>query len=258
MLNIKIAFFDVDGTLVAFEEDAMHEAVKNALLTLQKNGIKLFLATGRPPCLVPQFPGFSFDGVLSYNGGFSYSGDTVIYQNPIPEEDVRRVVENAKKAGHEALLATEDIYGSSAYEQVLEDYMMFAGEGCHPTDEFDSLMKRNIYQIMVGVTADKDEQMLEGTSSIKSVRWWDRAVDIIPRNSGKATAIEKILEYYGFSREECIAFGDGGNDLEMIEYAGTGVAMGNGVDEVKAAADYVTDTCMDDGVVTALRHFGLL
>lgn len=55
-----------------------------------------------------------------------------------------------------------------------------------------------------------------------------------------------------------MAFGDGGNDIPIIEYAGTGVAMGNATDDVKAAADYVADTVDEDGIVTALQHFGVL
>ena len=55
-----------------------------------------------------------------------------------------------------------------------------------------------------------------------------------------------------------MAFGDGGNDIEMLRYAGTGVAMGNADDAVKAAADYVTTSVDDDGIMNALKHFGLI
>lgn len=61
----------------------------------------------------------------------------------------------------------------------------------------------------------------------------------------------------GASREQCLAFGDGSNDRDMIAYAGVGVAMGNGADEVKAVADYVTSACDADGVWNALVALGL-
>ena len=83
-------------------------------------------------------------------------------------------------------------------------------------------------------------------------------MDVIPSECGKAVGMRAILQHYGFAREESIAFGDGGNDQDMIAYAGIGVAMGNATPDVKAAADYVTDSCADDGVYTALKHFGLL
>ena len=62
----------------------------------------------------------------------------------------------------------------------------------------------------------------------------------------------------GLTREQCIAFGDGGNDVTMLEYAGIGVAMGNACDAAKAAADYVTDDITADGLAKALAHFGLI
>ena len=69
---------------------------------------------------------------------------------------------------------------------------------------------------------------------------------------------DQFCEYFGFSREETMAIGDGGNDVEMLQHAGIGVAMGNARDEVKQVADYVTDSVDDNGVVNALKHYGLL
>ena len=59
-------------------------------------------------------------------------------------------------------------------------------------------------------------------------------------------------------RSEIMAFGDGENDMDMLRFAGIGVAMGNASDMVKAAADYVTDTVDENGIEDALRHFGLI
>ena len=70
--------------------------------------------------------------------------------------------------------------------------------------------------------------------------------------------IQWYLEHTGIKREEIIAFGDAENDLEMIRFAGIGVAMGNGAEEVKAVADYVTADIDDDGIEKALKHFNLI
>jgi hydroxymethylpyrimidine pyrophosphatase-like HAD family hydrolase len=67
-----------------------------------------------------------------------------------------------------------------------------------------------------------------------------------------------VLEHYGIRQEEMIAFGDGENDMEMLQFAGIGIAMGNAEKEVKAVADYVTDDIDDDGIWKACRHFGLI
>ena len=67
-----------------------------------------------------------------------------------------------------------------------------------------------------------------------------------------------MMRHFGLTREEVMAIGDGGNDIPMLRHAGTGVAMGNASDEVKAAADYVTTTVDGDGIAHALRHFGIV
>ena len=88
--------------------------------------------------------------------------------------------------------------------------------------------------------------------------WSDTGIDIIPKNGGKSAGIQRFLEEQGLERSEIMAFGDGEKDVEMLRFAGIGVAMGNASDLVKAAADYVTDTVDNDGIEKALRHFGLI
>ena len=83
-------------------------------------------------------------------------------------------------------------------------------------------------------------------------------VDLIPNGVGKDTGIREVCERFGISREETMGFGDGQNDLVMLKYVGTAVAMDNAADNVKAAADYVTLTTEEGGITKALQHFGLL
>lgn len=82
--------------------------------------------------------------------------------------------------------------------------------------------------------------------------------DIIARGNSKSKGIDHVLEYYGIALKDTMAFGDGGNDIPMLGHAGIGVAMGNASDEVKAAADYVTTSVDEDGIMNALKHFGVL
>ena len=70
--------------------------------------------------------------------------------------------------------------------------------------------------------------------------------------------MDKILAYYNILPDETMAFGDGGNDMTMLQHAGTGIAMGNAEDKVKAVADYVTDTVDADGIYKALKKLGVL
>ena len=257
-MEIKIAFFDIDGTLLNFGAKDISEAVKRSLRELRERGVKVFIATGRPPYRVPEFPGVTFDGVMSFNGSYCFDKDGVILSVPISQNDVKIVIKNANEIGLPVLVSTSTRLGINFRQKELDDYMGISGAPCEVVDDYDRIQQEDVYQLMLGTPPDQDEWLLHGTSDVKIVRWWDKAMDVIPSDCGKAFGMRKILQHYGFAREESIAFGDGGNDQDMIEYAGIGVAMGNAMPPVKAVADYVTDSCADDGVSTALKHFGLV
>ena len=82
--------------------------------------------------------------------------------------------------------------------------------------------------------------------------------NITPKFGGKASGIQKYLDQHGIQKEETMAFGDGENDIEMLQFAGIGVAMGNADKRVKEQADYVTSTVDEGGIEQALRYFGLI
>ena len=92
------------------------------------------------------------------------------------------------------------------------------------------------------------DALMKDVEGAQITAWWNRAVDIIPAGGGKGNGIHKVLEYYHFTPEEAIAFGDGTNDIEMLEAVGTGVAMGNATDNVKAIADDICLSVSEDGV----------
>lgn len=91
-----------------------------------------------------------------------------------------------------------------------------------------------------------------------SMRWHPLFTDVIAAGVSKSIGIDKVLAYEGLSLEDAMAFGDGGNDLSMIQHVPYGVAMGNACDELKAIANYVTDDVDHDGIAKALYHFGLI
>lgn len=257
---IKIAFFDIDGTILDIGAPSVTPRVTWALNELRRRGVRTFVATGRAPFMLPKFDGIQFDGVMSFNGSFCADKNEVIFANTLDPSDVKRFIENASALGVPVLIATDRRKGSNFFSNDLEEYLQLSLNTANivSPEEYHKLEDSDVYQLMVGTKEDLDEALLAGTRNLRFARWWPYAADVIPKLSGKALGMEKILDHYGFSREECIAFGDGGNDLDMIRYAGCGVAMDNAVPEVREAADYVTDCCADDGVYTALKHFGLV
>ena len=109
-----------------------------------------------------------------------------------------------------------------------------------------------------GVTPMTVLRALERMPRCRMTRWNPYGVDIIAEGGSKAKGMERLLAHFGAAREETIAFGDGENDMEMLGYAGIGVAMGNAEEKVKACADYVTEAADRGGILSALRHFDIL
>ena len=107
----------------------------------------------------------------------------------------------------------------------------------------------------------KEEEQAAGERffpGLEVMRWHPAFVDVIAPNGGKDRGIDAILDHFGFDLSESMAFGDGENDLPMLRHAGIGVAMGNADELVKSQADYVAGSVDEDGILTALLHFGLI
>ena len=254
----EIIFFDIDGTILPIGEKFVHSAVVKTLQDLHDKGVRLFIATGRAPYELPDLTGIPFDGMMCFNGSYCCDDNGVIFSEPMETDDIRMVIRNAGSLGLPVTLATAERMGSNFYQQNLADYIAISCKEYHIPDDFEQFLKEPVYQLMVGATADLDEHLVRNVPNAKIARWWDRATDIIPARCGKAVGAEKILEYYGLTAEDAMAFGDGGNDAELLSYVGIGIAMGNAEDDVKDAADYVTDSCEEDGVVSALAYYGLI
>ncbi len=117
---------------------------------------------------------------------------------------------------------------------------------------------KTIYQLLAFFGKDKEKELMKVLPDCEPTRWNPLFTDIVPKGSSKRVGIMKMSDYFGISEKEIIAFGDGGNDIQMLEYAGLGIAMGNAAEEVKQSADYVTSDVDEDGIAKALIHFGLL
>lgn len=117
----------------------------------------------------------------------------------------------------------------------------------------------DIYEYSIFITEEEiNSRFVPVFRGLTYPRWHPYFCYIVNEGLSKSLGAAKILESLGIKREECMAFGDGGNDIPIIEYAGVGVAMGNATTDVKAAADYVTLSVDEDGIPAALCHFGLV
>ena len=248
MNQIKIVFFDIDGTLLNYKHTQLSEKTLLALKLLKARGIKLCIATGRAPFSLPHFDGIEFDAFLTYNGSYCFDEAGTIFSNPIPHEDVEKLVRNAAKLGRPVAVAFRDDLTANGRDQDLEDYYSFAHQPLEVSEDFETLCQQDIYQAMLGCREADYPALLEGIQGARITAWWDRAADVIPARGGKGLAIQKVLEYYHLDKSQAMAFGDGNNDIEMLEAVGTGVAMANASPRLKEIAADICGHVADDGI----------
>ena len=117
---------------------------------------------------------------------------------------------------------------------------------------------KKVYMAMTFVNEEEEKELMKKLPHCSSSRWYPTFCDITPKGGTKAKGIEAFLSYYNFTNKECMAFGDGGNDIPMLNAVGIGIAMKDGNDELKEIADYITDSIDEDGISKACKHFGLL
>ena len=192
---------------------------------------------------------FDIDGTL-----FSHT------MHKIPDS-ARKAVHLLRENGVKVFLATgrgiRTLKKVSWGDLVFDGYITLNGQICLDAQE-NVLFEAPIYQMIGYMTRKETENLAPKIPNCKITRWYEDGIDIISKDGGKDHGIRKILEVHGFTREESIAFGDSDNDLEMLEFAGIGVAMGNAAESVKEVADYVTSHIDEDGIWNACKHFELI
>lgn len=258
MEPIKIAFFDIDGTLIDMEKKVITEGTLEALRRLKERGVLLCLATGRGPLTLPHFDGVEFDAFLTFNGSYCFDREGTICSNPLPREDVKTIVQNAASIHRPVSLATKDRMLANGKDEDLIEYYSFAKREVEVSDDFEGAMEDEVYQIMLGCRRADYPLLLRGTRRARITAWWDRAVDIIPADGGKGEAIRRILSFYHLDRSSALAFGDGDNDIDMLEAVDHGVAMGNASEGLKAVAGDICAPVSQDGVYHYCLDHGLL
>lgn len=255
-MDIKIIFFDIDGTLVSFKTHKMSLAVQQRLDLLKRNGIKLIIATGRPLYDINNLDGFEFDGYITLNGAYCITQkETLLHKSTIPDNDKVRLLEYAKSKNVPFIFMTEDgNFANRIDEQVIAINKM-VNLSLPSIKPIDQIMECDIFQIDAFVGEEEEKYLTANIlKACEGSRWHPSFTDINVKGNNKATGMKAFLEYYNLKQENTVAFGDGGNDISMLEYARVGVAMENANEDVKSKADYITLSVDEDGVIHALNH----
>lgn len=256
--DIKAIFFDVDGTLISHRKHAVPTSTIHAISRLRKQGILTFVATGRHPIelrkLLPD--NLEFDAYLCLNGMYCFNKNEVIRTKPIPKEDMKGLLQSLDQTPFPCTFITQDeMYMNYANDLVAEVQRDISSD-VSETKDVSNVLQEDILQVIpYGLNDTQITEVLGCMPHCKATSWHEHARDIIVKEGGKDIGIKEILQYYNLERSEIMAFGDGDNDVKMLEIAGVSVAMGNGNENVKAVADYITADIDDDGIEKALYYY---
>ncbi len=259
---MALLFFDIDGTLWDYK-NVIPESTKTALRVLKENGHKVFINSGRTKVFIrdPKLLALDFDGICAGCGTFiEYGGRELLYKT-IDREPLIRAVRMfydygmpAMLESRDALFLDEDMIGRDDYGKYIIKTMQ---DEIRPIRDNEAILEASKFTVLIEGTNWKEaadklkddyEVMVHG----------EYVMEAAPKGYSKATSIVFLCDWLEADRSNTYAFGDGANDLEMLEFAGTGIAMGGGADAAKEHADYVTDDIHEDGLYNACKHFGLI
>lgn len=266
-MKYKIMVLDIDGTLTNSEKE-ITQKTHNSLIDYQERGGKIVIASGRPTKGVlpyakklelEKYGGF----VMSFNGGKiinCQSGETVFSAN-LPLEFLPEICKEVYKTdiGINTYEGDNLIVGNGVNEYTKIESTII-GLDIKEVEDFADYVNFNINKCLLSGNPD---EVLE-LEKILSKSLGDKLgifrsepffLEIVPKGIDKAFSIDRLIKAIGIKTEECIACGDGFNDITMIEYAGLGVGMANANEKLKAVADFITKSNDEDGIAYVVEKF---
>lgn len=258
---IKAIYLDFDDTLYSHTLDKIPDSAVLGLNKAREKGIKIFICSGRSTKEMMWFNlgDLQLDGVIVNNGqvGLDSSMKKVLFSNPVEGELKKRCIELFNDKKYATYCATlDDIYLNFENEIVRKIQSRFST----PIPRVDIYRGEDIYMASAFFNNEEERKAIydcfEEYAYITT--WSEGAVDIVSKTVSKAKGIEQMNELFNIDTKETMAFGDGINDVDMLKHCNIGVGVGNGCEELKQSADYITDDIDNNGIYNALKHFNII
>lgn len=265
---IKLIAIDIDGTLVNSKRE-LTPRVKQAIQTASQAGIRVVLCTGRPlPGVVDLLNELNLvsdhDFVITYNGslvqrtgdGATLAGYTLGYDTlQLMDEYSKKYNVHYHAIDTQAIhVFSEDIPKYSQHESNLVHMpiQQHKLEDISPDREFIKMMFIDEAPQLDQLTAHRPAELYDHYNIVRSAEFY---LEVLHKQASKGRAVAQLASILNLSGDEVMCIGDHENDLDMIEFAGVGVAMGNAIPEVKNIATFITTSNDEDGVAVAIEKY---
>ncbi len=259
--NIKAVFFDIDGTLLGLRSKAIPDSTIEALALLKAKGVRILVSTGRSYEHAKFLAPYGFDGFITFNGSYCVDGEgQPFFRHTIDIGDIRILHDHLNTIENfpVGVMTTEGSFISDITDDVTATFRLLKLDVPH-AKPFANALETEVLQLNLFVDENKESHLINNVlKNCESSRWCPEFIDVNARGISKQIGMEQFFSRYKLIPEQTMAFGDGGNDIQMLRTAGIGVAMANAGDPVKAAADHVTDTTEEDGIWNALKRYGVI
>lgn len=262
-LQYKMIALDVDGTLLNDQYELTKETAASVRLA-HAAGVRIVLSTGRGPSnAIPILEQMGLEGVLiTHNGAVTVQtpGNELLHQISFQASELEPLIRHCRAAGiHFDACTAMDMFAERISETAKEMYGRYM---LYPAVLPDLLAIREplVKFTMFGTAREMDriEAALADLGlplSLNHIRSGDHFIDVIPSAASKGEALKELAALWGIDRSEVLAIGNYFNDIEMIRFAGLGIAMANSPEEVKKEADAVTASNNEEGVSAAIRRY---
>ena len=270
----SLILLDVDGTLVNYQLQVPNSA-REAIRQARENGHRIYLCTGRAKAEIYDFLWeLGIDGLILGNGAYVEDGGEVVHRQVMDPEVVEKAI--AWMEANDIAYYLECNSGLFASDDLAEKVVVAVGDdNPNIASMWDEAMAGAVYDTTRGrddvnkisFALDRDVDLdalakeFDGQARISTWSATGKKPEFGEFGQlgvHKATGVEALAKHQGTPTEEMIAFGDAEPDAELLECVGTGVAMGNAPDSLKARADLVTDHVDEDGLANAFRALGLV
>jgi len=254
-MNIKMIVTDLDGTLLR-EDKTVSQRTVSALEECRAKGIKTVYATGRGGTSANIAPVALFDGAVVNNGALAYAGDKLIYSKLIPIENVRNLLVACDNAGFGISAECGGVHYVGVNAIAVWPWLQHFNHKVVDFNKHDIDVEKLYTTTDTPKVLDIIQQHL--TNDIHLFESLDGYAMIMHKEATKSSAISILAKHWNIKQKEIIAFGDDMNDIDLLEYSNIGIAMGNAIDDVKAAANEICDTNDNDGLAKWLEENVLL